>query len=713
MTDWIVTEGASTPLGATWVESARAWNFAIYSKHAEAVTLLLYTEADLFHPSLTYRLDHLRNKSGRIWHCRISEADSGGARYYAYSIAGPKPQTGFDWHSFDAEKILLDPYAKAVFFPPGFDRVAASRPGSNAGMAPLGLLTSSGRTCPSCGRGECEVPRIAVPSAQEGPNWSQERRKLHQTDTVIYELHVRGFTNNPNSGVRPENRGTYAGVIDKIPYLKDLGVTAVELMPVFQFDPQEGSYWGYMPLNFFAPHHSYACCGCNVCDQHIEFRSMVEALHAAGIEVVLDVVYNHTAEGDQNGPIYSFKGIDSSTYYLMSADPRNPYVNFSGTGNTLHCTNPYVRKMIVDSLRYWAKDMHVDGFRFDLASVFSRNDDGSLNNEDPPIFGEIADLEDVRHIAEPWDAAGAYQLGRNFPGMCWFQWNGRFRDDIRRFVRGEAGLVAALMQRLYGSDDLFPDDLMNAFHPYQSVNFITSHDGFTLYDLVSHNQKHNWANGHCNTDGTDENYSWNCGWEGDDQLPPEVLALRKRQTKNFCCLLFIANGTPMLRAGDEFLHTQGGNNNPYNQDNATSWLDWDRLRTNQDVFRFFRAMIRFRKAHPSLGRSRFWRDDVRWFGTGPTLDLGPASQTLAVYLCGASQQDLDLYLMINGSQSDETFLIQVGSVSDWKLVFDTSQISPDDFPELSNRPDVTSLSYVVRAHSIVGLVRDRAKESCQ
>ncbi len=679
MTNWTTTEGSPFPLGASWVEKDSAWNFSLYSKDAESVTLLLYTEADLVNPVFTHRFDYLRNKSGRIWHCRVAQAVLRGACYYAYSVTGPRPQGGCAWHCFDPDKVLLDPYARAVFFPPAFDRAAASRPGANAGKAPLGVLTDAG----------------------EPFDWGDDRRPRHQSDTVIYELHVRGFTNNPNSGVSPDRRGTFSGVIDKIPYLKDLGITTVELMPVFQFDPQEGSCWGYMPLNFFTPHDRYSSRP-EECDQHNEFRAMVKALHAADIEVILDVVYNHTAEGDQQGPIYSYKGIDNSTYYLMSGQPGNPYANFSGTGNTLRGSNPCVRKMIVDSGRYWVQEMHVDGFRADLASALARNDDGSFNWEDP-IELVPPDPMDIRLIAEPWDAAGAYQLGGAFPVKACLQWNGRFRDDVRRFVRGDPGLVPALMQRLYGSDDLFPDDRTHAFHAYQSVNYISSHDGFTLYDLVSYDRKRNLANGHNNTDGPEENFSWNCGWEGDEGVPASVLELRKRQAKNFCCLLLLANGTPMFRAGDEFLQTQGGNNNPYNQDNATSWLDWDPLRVNQDVFRFFRSMIGFRKAHPSLGRSRFWREDVRWHGTGPTVDMGPDSRTLAFYLRGASQQDADLYVMINASESDRTFEIQESRPGEWRLAFDTGLVSPDDFPEPADRSCLQSSSYVVHSHSIAGL----------
>ena len=390
---------------------------------------------------------------------------------------------------------------------------------------------------------------------------------------------MKGFTKNPNSGVDPSRAGTYAGLVEKIPYLKELGITVVELMPIFQRDPQEGDYWGYMPLNFFAPHAQYASTRDDD-EQHLEFRNMVKAFHQAGIGVVLDVVYNHTCEGDHRGPIYSFKGFDSAGYYMLSADPANPYANYSGTGNTLNFGQGHVRKMVMDSLRYWKQEMHIDGFRFDLASVFSRNADGSLNWGDAPIFSQIAadpELGRLRLIAEPWDT-GAYQLGRGFPGVNWLQWNGRFRDDIRRFVKGDPGMVADVMRRIYGSDDLFPDNRADAYHAYQSLNFVTSHDGFTLYDLVSYNRKRNWANGNNNQDGMDDNYSWNCGHEGEEAVPSAVLALRRKQVKNFCCLLLLSNGIPMFRAGDEFLNTQYGNNNPYNQDNETGWLDWRQLR---------------------------------------------------------------------------------------------------------------------------------------
>ena len=681
---WFTTEGAAFPLGATWVADESAYNFALYSKHATAVTLLLFREEAPAVPVLELALDHKINKSGRIWHCRLPRAAMRGATHYAYQVDGPEGGGDYGLHAFDADKVLLDPYARQVWFPPGFQREAAMRPGSNMGRAPLGVLFEE----------------------HADFDWGDDTVRFHEHDLVIYEMHVRGFTRNPNSGVPADRAGTFLGVVDKIPYLQELGVTAVELLPVHQFDPQENNYWGYMTLNFFAPHTGYAVDPDRAFD---EFRTMVKALHAAGIEVLLDVVFNHTAEGDEAGPCYSFKGIDNSTYYITSDDPAKPYVNFSGTGNTLHCVNRYVSRMVLDSLRSWLQLGHVDGFRFDLASVFNRNPDGSVTLDDSRIVSAIrADplLGRARLIAEPWDAAGLYQLGGAFPGKRWFQWNGKFRDELRRFLRGDPDLVAAIMCRLYGSDDVFPDDLANACHPYQSVNYVNSHDGFTLYDQFAYNERNNWANGEENRDGHQENYSWNCGWEGDEDVPPEVLALRRQQAKNACCLLMLANGTPMFCAGDEFLNTQFGNNNPYCQDNEISWLDWERLEENRDIFRFFSRMIAFRKSHPTLARSRFWREDVRWHGTGKDIDMSYESRRLAFYLDGRSQQDADLYVMINADDDDAEFQPQLSSLSGWRRIVDTAA-GQDDFCEPEEAPVLTSARIPVRARSIVLLMRPR------
>lgn len=686
------TEGAAWPLGVTYVPDERAYNFALYSVHATAVTLLLFSPSDLVRPLQTASLDYRTNKTGRIWHCRLSEAEvwDAGARYYAYRVDGPAggPAAG----RFDPEKYLLDPYAPAVYLPPGC-REGSTGPGPNAGKAALG-----------------EIP---------GPHWvpaaSQPRPKRlrHTSDAIIYELHVRGFTISPTSGVAPESRGTFAGLIEKIPYLKELGVTIVELLPVTQYLPEAGgNYWGYMPLAFLALHREYGQ------EQTMpglldEFRRLVDALHEANMEVILDVVYNHTAEQGDAGPTLGFKGIDNGTYYLMEADHQT-YRDDAGTGNVFRTAHPAARKLVLDSLRFWAQECHVDGFRFDLASIFTRRLDGSIDLDEPPVIAEISTDPAFLHtrlIAEAWDVS-AYQLGRTFPGRTWQQWNGQFRDEVRQFVRGDSGLVPKLMSRLYGScDDLFPDGLADAYRPFQSINFVTCHDGFCLYDLVSYNVKHNEANGHGNRDGSNENFSWNCGHEGDAGAPPDVLALRRRQVKNFCTLLFLANGTPMFCAGDEFLNTQGGNNNPYNQDNETTWLDWTLLEENRDVFRFFQKMIAFRKARGYIGGSRFWRERVRWYGVGPEPDLSHDSHTLAFSLRGPvvygddkSDEPQSLYVMINGYWEDLEFGIHEGYPGVWRRAIDTSRAAPDDILEAGCEEVVPELRYRVRARSVVVLV---------
>ena len=678
MDRWHDREGSPAPLGVSYVARANAYNFALYSKHASGVVLLLYGAGDPVRPMLEHRFDPLHNKSGRVWHCRLPAAVVDRARYYAYRVEGPYDLRA--GHRFDGEKVLLDPYAKQVYFPPGFSRRAAIDAGPNDGRAPLG--------CIHC--------------CHDGFDWGGDQRLHHDHDTIIYELHVRGYTRRANSGVAESKRGTYAGVIDKIPYLKELGVTVVELLPVHQRDPQEANYWGYMTLGFFAPQGSYAA------DPAVpirEFQTMVKALHEAGIEVILDVAYNHTTEGDENGPTYSYRGIDNTTYYLLEQD-RRWYRNDSGCGNVLHTANAATRKLILDSMRYWLEAMHVDGFRFDLASIFSRGADGAINLDDPPIISQIStepEFAHVRLIAEAWDMT-AYQLGRRFPGVSWLQWNGKYRDDVRAFLRGDEHTLSAFIARLYGSDDLFPDTVADAYHASQSVNYVTSHDGFNLYDLTAYNEKHNLANGHGNRDGHDDNRSWNCGWEGDDGAPPEVLALRRRQAKNYCAVLMLSNGTPMFCAGDEFLHTQQGNNNPYNRDDETTWLDWGRLKENADVFRFFRLMIAFRKRHPSLARSRYWRSDVHWYGPRGDVDLAPWSHTLAFCLHGASEDDDDLYVMVNAWREDVAFDIQQGEPGGWRRAVDTALPSPGDIAEPGQEAPVPGLGYRVGARSVVVLV---------
>ena len=661
-------EGSPTPLGATWLADARAYNFAIYSRDASSVTLLLYADGDYVHPVASIPFAFPVNKTNRIWHARVPLALARGARYYAYRVDGPDdPAQG---NRFDATKILLDPYAREVFLPPAHSRAAACAPGPNDGRAPLARLPAT--LAPS-------APAPAAPAPRHGH------------DLVIYEMHVRGFTQRPNSGVADADRGTFAGVVAKIPYLKALGVTAVELLPVHQFDPQEGNYWGYMTLGFFAPHAGYAN-RASALDAAQQFRDMVDRLHDAGIEVFIDVVYNHSTEMGEGGPTYSLRGLDNAVYYLLDPQDLSRYTNHSGCGNDLRTAHPAVRRLVMDSLRYWSREMAVDGFRFDLASIFLRNEDGSLNLDDPPIISEISSdplLARERLIAEPWSGDGsAYAMGRAFPGTTWRQWNDHFRETVRRVVKGDAGLTGDLVTRLYGSSDLFPDDRAGAYRRWQSINYIDAHDGFNLCDLVSYT--------------SDDQRSWNCGWPGANGAPADVVALRRRQARNFCCLLMLANGTPMFVAGDEFLHTQGGNADPYDQDNETTWLDWSLATANADVLRFFRMMIAFRKTHPSIGRSTGWLADVTWYGTQDAPDYGPASRTLAYHLRGADAADRDLYVMINMDWSPQVFRIQ--AAGSWARTIDTSAAAPYDIVDPGHEVPWLGSSVTVESRSIVVLL---------
>ncbi len=684
MISWNTDEGSPFPLGVTYIAEEEAYNFAIYSKNAAQVTLLLYDDLSYTNPVYTKNLDFLVNKSQSVWHCRVKKGWLKNAVYYAYQVTG---NPGFSdgpacWQLFDHTKILLDPYAKEVFFPPDFDPAAAIKPGSNAGKAPLGYIH---------------------PDDQEF-NWENDSIKRHESDLVIYELHVQGFTMAGNSGVDDDIKGTFAGLTKKIPYLKELGVTAVELMPVHQSEPGKKNYWGYSTLNFFAPNQAYAA------DKYPggatkEFKTMVKALHKAGIEIILDVVFNHTVEGDINGPVYSFKGIDNSTYYLLNDDCSNPFDNYSGTGNTMRTDHPIVQRLIMDSLYYWVKEMHIDGFRFDLASVFSRlSDDASYT---PPIFAQLSadkDFQQVRLIAEPWDAGGKYQLGRAFPGDTWSQWNGKYRDDIRSFVKSDKGLTGAAITRIYGSDDLFPDTLINAYKPWQSINFINCHDGFTLYDLVAYNNKHNESNGQNNTDGSNENNSWNCGWEGDVNVPGDVMALRLRQAKNFFTLLMLSNGTPMFFMGDEFLHSQNGNNNPYNQNNAISWLNWDLLTSHKEHFNFTKKLLAFKQQFTSISRNRFWRNDfIVWGFDAKAIDFSnPGLLYFAYHLKDSNGSGKELYVMINAHWQPLNFLIAVTGT--WKQSINTYLSEGEDI-KLENEQEIATGNFLVMERSVVVLSR--------
>ena len=681
MNSWFTTEGAPYPMGVSYAAADDAYNFAIYSKNAGGVTLLLYNGASFIVPVAEIAFDFHINKSQYIWHCRVPSVHLNGAIYYAYQITGNTNITDEPayWQQFDPEKILLDPYAREVFFPPGFDPAAACKPGSNAGKAPLGYIHAG--TTPF--------------------DWQNDNVIKHEGDLIICEMHVRGFTMAAGD-IDPAIRGTYAGITAKIPYLQALGITAVELMPVHQFDPSGNNYWGYSTLNFFSPHQEYAA-DKSPGGQINEFKTMVRALHKAGIEVIMDVVFNHTTEGDINGPTYSFKGIDNSTYYLLNDNAANPYDNFTGTGNTVRTDHPVVQKMIVDSLLYWVNEMHIGGFRFDLASIFSRTSEPTAAK--PPIFAQLNTIPDfypVRFIAEPWDAGGEYQLGQGFPGNNWSQWNGRYRDDIRSFIKSDPGLAGTAIERIYGSDDIFPDDLMNAYQPFQSINFINCHDGFTLYDVVAYNDKHNEANGQNNTDGSNNNHSWNCGWEGDINVPQQVMDLRLRQAKNLAAMLMLSNGTPMFVAGDEFLHTQFGNNNPYNQNDPNSWLDWTRLNSMQQHYDFTVQLIRFRKTYSLISRSRFWHGDFVTFGfDGNAVNYSdPSLFYFAYHLTDSSGSGQELYVMINVYWNPQNFTIAIPGP--WKQLINTYLGAGQDIT-LDDPAMINGVGYLVGERSVVVL----------
>lgn len=681
--NWYAREGNPHLSGSVWVEEEQSYNFALFSREATGVVLVIYDDSDFARPIFEFKFDPLANKSNGVWHCRIPKNSIYTGKYYAYRVEGSwKPEDG---QRFDSNKILLDPFARAVFFPPEFSRIAASFSGSNAGKAPLGSL----------------------PEKEPAFDWENDKHIRHTNEAIIYELHVKAFTFRSNSGLTEFQRGTFEGISEKIPYLKELGITIVELLPVFQSDPQDPeTYWGYMPLSFFSPQFAYAGLHSGGTVKN-EFRKMIKQLHEAGIEVILDVVYNHTVEADESGPTYSYRGIDNSTYYLLTEDMKH-YRNDSGTGNTMRCAHPYVRRLIVESMRYWVKEMHIDGFRFDLASIFARNYDGSLNLDDPPIISEITsdpDFANLRLIAEVWDQS-SFLLGKKFPGSNWFQWNARYRDDVRAFVKSDPGSIPSLMARLYGSCDLFPDTLNDAYRPYQSINFVTCHDGFCLYDLVAYNDKHNELNGKDNKDGLAYNLSWNCGHEGDMNVSEEVTALRKRQVRNFCVILFLSNGTPMFYAGDEFLNTQQGNNNPYNQDNEVTWLNWDLLQKNKDIYDFFKSMISFRKAHPSICRSQYWREDITWYGAYEKIpDISFNSHCLAFCLHGLSQNDADIYVMINAYWENIPFTIHEGRPEEWIRVCDTHFPYADDTINPEKYHVIDASVYNVNARSIVVLLK--------
>ncbi|MGO9014095.1 MAG: glycogen debranching protein GlgX [Dissulfurispiraceae bacterium] len=677
-----IANSRSYPLGS--VVYPAGVNFSVYSKSASAMELLLFDNADDAKPSRVIRLDPKTNSTYHYWHVFVPGIGHG--QIYAYRAYGPSEHSkGF---RFDPEKVLLDPYAKAVAVPEVYDRLKASLPGDNCATAMKNIVMDL-----------------------RGYDWQDDMPlKRPFSKTVIYEMHVGGFTRHRSSGIQPEIRGTYAGVTQKIPYLKDLGVTAVELLPVFQFDPQDCpqwlvNYWGYSPVSFFAPHQGYSSQKGGLGPLN-EFRDMVKALHRAGIEVILDVVYNHTAEGNHTGPVLCWRGLENSVYYMLQADQAR-YADYSGTGNTLNTNNTIVRRMILDSLRYWVQVMHVDGFRFDLASILSRDEEGRLLSKPPLLLDIETDpvLAGIKLIAEAWDPGGLYQLG-SFISDRWKEWNGKFRDDIRSFVRGDNGSVSKLSARLLASPDIFGHEKLEA---EQSINFVTCHDGFTLNDLVTYSQKYNLANGEQNQDGNDNNLSWNCGFEGptDD---PGVEKLRCRQIKNFLVLNLLALGTPMLLMGDEARRTQLGNNNAYCQDNELSWFDWSLPARHKGLHRFVKELIAFRlrrmnpEGYDELSLNELLAHaQVKWHGVRlDDPDWAEYSHSLA-FTAFNSTKKLLTHVMMNAYTEPLQFEILAATGNQWRRCIDTFLESPEDIMEWDDAPVVQAHNYLVQPHSIVVL----------
>lgn len=674
--------GRSAPLGATCVDGGV--NFSIFSRYATGIDLLFFDHDDATRPSRVVSIDPVSGRTYHYWHAFVPGVQAG--QLYGYKVKGPMdPSRGY---RFDSDKLLLDPYGRGVAVPHNYSREAACKPGDNTATAMKSIVVEA---CTYDWEGDVPLRR---PSSR----------------TIIYEVHVRGFTRHPNSGVTPELRGTYGGLIEKIPYLQALGITAVELLPVFQFDPQDApsgtiNYWGYSPVSFFAVHREYSSRP-DARGAFTEFRDMVKALHRAGIEVILDVVFNHTAEGDDHGPTLSFRGLDNSAYYILQPD-RIHYANYSGTGNTLNANRSIVRRMILDSLRYWVEEAHVDGFRFDLASILSRNAAGHPMTC-PPVLWDIESdpvLCATKLIAEAWDAAGLYQVG-SFIGDSWKEWNGRFRDDVRAFFRGDDNTVVRLSDRLLGSPDVYGHEEREA---EQSVNFVSCHDGFTLCDVVSYDIKHNEANGEGNRDGADDNRSWNCGIEGPSD-DPGIERLRSRQVKNFLTVTILSLGVPMFAMGDEVRRTQAGNNNAYCQDNEISWFDWSLLEKYSDVHRFVRLLIA-RRLERDIGpeqqrkslNSYLKEAKKAWHGVKLFQpDWSTCSRTLAL---GVESQDQGLvfHFILNAYWEELEFALPA-EPAPWRRWIDTSLESPLDIVDWRDAVPITGLTYRAAPRSVAVLM---------
>jgi glycogen operon protein len=671
-------------------------NFSVFSRNATAVELLLFDQKGDLQPIQIIKLEPPAHQTFFFWHVYVKGLKPGA--HYAYRVDGPQ-----DLHSqgfrFNRNKVLVDPYAlgntKTLF-----SRDDAAGPADN-------LATSM---------------RSVVIDVHDYDWEGDQPLRRPMKDMIIYEMHVAGFTRHPSSGVK--HPGTFSGVIEKIPYLKELGITAVELLPVMQYDSKEelrtapdGSgplhnYWGYSTINFFAPEDSY-CVSPEEGDHLHNFRNMVKALHRANIAVILDVVFNHTNEGNHLGPTFNFKGFANEVYYHLVERDRQYYMDYSGCGNTVNCNHPIVEKFIVECLEFWVREMHVDGFRFDEGSILARGQDGVPLAYPPVVWSiELSEcLLDTLIIAEAWDAAGLYQIGY-FPGYRWAEWNGRFRDDIRRFVRGDPGMIGALAARLSGSADIYQ---ASGHLPINSVNFVTCHDGFTLNDLVSYNDKHNDANGECNRDGSNDNLSWNCGWEGETD-DPAIGPLRERQIKNFAVILMMSRGVPMFVAGDEVRRTQKGNNNAYCQNNEISWFDWRLPEKNRSLLRFWKLLIATRSQFHAgrAGRPSFFfkgevnergLPDVAWHGTRLN-DAGwndPNARCLAFTL-GGFEGESDLHAVLNMYWDALDFEVPIVPGRGWYRVVDTARPSPEDIVETARQVPIERDRVRVEGRSVLVLL---------
>ena len=678
--------GSRFPPGAT--RGPEGVNFCVFGRHATRVELLLYDTADGAGPFQRIVLDPERHRSFHFWHVFVEALPPG--TLYAWRVDGPN-DTAATGRRFDPRRELVDPWARAVT-DAAWDRRRATDPADPGSASVRGIVSAA-------------PPRPRGGAAQ-----------LALEGAVIYELHVGGFTRHPSSGVR--SPGTFAGLAEKIPYLRDLGVTHVELLPVMAFDEQDvppavaarglRNYWGYGTHSFFSPHPRY--CG-EPARAVEEFRELTDALHEAGLGVILDVVLNHTAEGGADGPTMNFKGLANDVFYHLDPADRRRYRDYTGCGNTVNCNHPLVTAFIVHCLEYWVEQMGVDGYRFDLASVFARGRHGEIMS-DPPLPWAIESSRTLARcplIAEAWDAAGLYHVGA-FPGMAWAEWNGRYRDVMRRFVRGDPGLTGEVATRIAGSSDLYADD---GRLPGNSINLVTCHDGFTLHDLVSYDGKRNLGNGEDNRDGTNDNASWGCGADGPTG-DASVQALRLRQARNHLALLMLSRGVPMLLAGDELLRSQGGNNNAWCHDNEVSWLDWSLSATQRDMLRYTRELIALRRRHPCLTANRFFTGaslpgrgipDIAWHGARleepPWHDAG--GRLLRFTLAGLDAEEADMHVICNMGDATADLLLPRIAGRRWQVALDTARPSPEDIVPPSMQRPHSSESYSAGARSVVVL----------